>query len=304
VTGTKRKADEPLSPGKSKSHAPSLSSKVASSAKAIPVLPTVAASVKAGNKPHSTNAAAPLKLPAWGTAASIAAPSKPPASGNPASTAPAKPPPKGSYADLMMKAKALQQQKTLQVGVLKHQPVPKEKLSKAEKKKRALEALAEKKAARLGKPALPAKPSAKPANPAAPAVKHREPEENAYKGTSRQTTAASAYKGTANKASRHGGADRPGRGDPRRIRPSRRDEYLATDEEDEGDDGYDDYDDYGSDESSDMEAGLEDVEREEEAALRAARMEDEEDIRAEVAAKKAKLERKQKLASLAAKSRH
>jgi hypothetical protein len=76
------------------------------------------------------------------------------------------------------------------------------------------------------------------------------------------------------------------------------DEYLGTDEEDEGELA-NDYDDYYS-ESSDMEAGLYDVEEEERRALAAARREDEEDIRAEAAAKQEKLERRRKLAMLAA----
>ena len=76
------------------------------------------------------------------------------------------------------------------------------------------------------------------------------------------------------------------------------DEYLGTDEEDEGD--FDDhYDDYYSDASSDMEAGLDDVDREEAAALKAARREDEEEWKAELAAKQEKLERRNRLASLA-----
>jgi len=48
-----------------------------------------------------------------------------------------------------------------------------------------------------------------------------------------------------------------------------------------------------------MEAGIDDVEREEYLALRAAEQEDAEDMRREAEAKKAKMERKQKLAALA-----
>ena len=80
------------------------------------------------------------------------------------------------------------------------------------------------------------------------------------------------------------------------------DDYLGTDEEDEGDYA-DDNDDYYSDESSDMEARLDDVEGEEAAALKFARREDEEEWQAELAAKKEKMERKKKLASLASRAR-
>lgn len=194
----------------------------------------------------------------------------------------------------MAKAKAVQKEAP-KVGVLKHQAaLPKEKISKSEKKRR-IEIMSKQK----GVPVVPGKKGAGSGIPAARndgkpssdgSIKKREPEENAYKGTSRSTQ--SAYKGTSNLPTRHkdGGHDR------RRAPP--RDEYLGTDEEDEGD-FYGDYDDYYSDASSDMEAGLEDMEEEEYETLRTAQKEDAEDIRREAEAKRAKLERKQKLAALA-----
>ncbi|EEA22227.1 hypothetical protein TMatcc_008336 [Talaromyces marneffei ATCC 18224] len=207
--------------------------------------------------------------------------------------APAKPPPKGSFADLMAKAKAVQKEAP-KVGVLKHQAaLPKEKISKSEMKRR-MEAKAKgKEAARSGKqPGVSPAPNTGKKIEGKPGIdvsaKKREPEENTYKGTSR--SAQPSYKGTANLPAKHKNAAR--------RRAPRRDEYLGTDEEDEGD-FYDDYDDYYSDASSDMEAGYGDMEREEYAALRAAQREDEEDIRMEAEAKRAKMERKQKLAALA-----
>jgi hypothetical protein len=199
----------------------------------------------------------------------------------------------------MLKARAVQEKAPVKVGVLKHQAVQKEKekLSKAEKKRRLMEAMAKEKevrsARKSGRSAIPhavTKGGVKPDG--VPSVKRREPEENTYKGTARP--APPSYRGTAGLTSRH---DR-GRAGQRRGMPSRRNDYLGTDEEDEGD-----YDDYYSDVSSDMEAGLEDVEKEEERALRVARQEDEEDIKRELAAKKEKLERKKKLTALAAKSK-
>lgn len=209
------------------------------------------------------------------------------------SAAPSKPPPKGSFADLMAKAKAVQKEAP-KIGVLKHQAaLPKEKISKSEKKRRMEEAAAkDKEAARLGKKSslgagsAAAKSAVKPGTE--PSTKRREAEEPGYKGTSRPPQPV--YKGTAGRAPRQGGRDR--------HRAPRRDEYLGTDEEDEGD-YYNDYDDYYSDESSDMEAGVNDMEREEYLALRAAEKEDAEDMRLEAEAKKAKLERKQKLTALA-----
>lgn len=79
------------------------------------------------------------------------------------------------------------------------------------------------------------------------------------------------------------------------------DDYLGTDEEDEGEYA-NDYDDYYS-ESSDMEAGLNDVEREEASALKSAQREDEEEWQAELAAKKEKMDRRNKLSSLVSRSK-
>jgi hypothetical protein len=82
------------------------------------------------------------------------------------------------------------------------------------------------------------------------------------------------------------------------------DEYLATDEEEEGEFGdYGNYDDLYSDASSDMEAGFDDVWEEEDAALKSARKEDEQELQRETAAKKEKLERQKKLAALASRTK-
>jgi hypothetical protein len=202
----------------------------------------------------------------------------------------------------MAKAKALQQQAPAQVGMFKHQAVPKEKLSKMERKKRAMEAQSKEKGGRLAKkPGVTpgAATSIKPSD-GKPARK-REFEELSYKGTARPShpPAVPEYRGTAGMPTRRNPNDRKAQ-----ARASRRkmDEYLGTDEEDEGD-YVDDYDDYYSDASSDMEGGFNDVESEEAAALAAARKEDEEEWRAELAAKQAKLERQKKLATLASRRR-
>ncbi|PLB34967.1 uncharacterized protein BDW47DRAFT_111189 [Aspergillus candidus] len=221
-------------------------------------------------------------------------PQKAPQKEPPASS---KAPPKGSFADLIAQAKNLQQKTPTQVGMFKHQPVPKEKLSKMERKKRMMEAQAKEKEAKLGK--RPGAASGTKPGLQKLASKTAEP---TYRGTSRPTPtptatapAQPAYRGTAGLPSRRSGNDRnaQSRGGRRRM-----DEYLGTDEEDEGEYA-DNYDDYYSDASSDMEAGLDDVDREEAAALKAARREDEEEWKAELAAKQEKLERRNRLASLA-----
>ncbi|KAL4979826.1 hypothetical protein BDW66DRAFT_126147 [Aspergillus desertorum] len=274
LTGTKRKAEEPLprtqKPGSQ-----------------IPARPPAA---KPANAPALSNQrpATATKLTRPSTSSNASATLKTP-------PAPSKPAPKGSFADIMAQAKAAQQNAPAQVGMFKHQPVPKEKLSRLERKKRIMEAQAKEKESKLAKKAsVSSSVSGTKYGSAKPAFK-REQEEPTYKGTARPTSTEPVYRGTANLPSRNGAR----RAQFRSNKRSKMDDYLGTDEEDEGDyaDGYDDY--YS--ESSDMEAGIDDVEAEEAAALAAARREDEEDMRAEAAAKKEKMERRKKLAMLASK---
>jgi hypothetical protein len=209
---------------------------------------------------------------------------------------------------MMLRAKAAQDKAPMQVGMIKHQSVPKEKLSKAERKRQALEAKAKERDAKLGKKAgASSATAAQNRGTTGGVVKKREREESSYKGTARPTAtpAGPTYKGTAGLASRRGDGSANNSRDKARSRnapASRRDDYLGTDEEDEGE-GYYDEDDYYSDESSDMEAGIIDVEQEEQETLQLAKREDEMELKAEMAAKKEKQERKRKLALLAAKSR-
>lgn len=189
----------------------------------------------------------------------------------------------------------MQDKAPAQLGMLRHQKVPKERLSKVERKRRLEEARAQEKAARLGK-----RPAPGPAATGKPTVKRRTPEPLSYKGTAKpsQTPEPTAYRGTAGRQSHRGTAER------RPHSKRRMDEYLATDEEDEGEYGdYGDYDDLYSDASSDMEAGFDDMREEEDAALRSARKEDEEELRQEMAAKKEKMERQKKLEALASRNK-
>lgn len=289
AAGTKRKAEEQLRrPSKPNNPVPK---------KAVPSKPAPAAASKprpnpapGASKPTSSNNASTVQKPASAPAPAVSS----------------KPPPPGSFADIMMKAKALQQNAPTQVGMFKHhQSTPKEKISKMERKKREMEAQSKAKDPRAAKKAGAAPGTAANAKPGdGKFAKKREPEELAYKGTGRptQTPAVSEYRGTAGLPSKRGSSG--DRQHSRAGRRSRADEYLGTDEEDEGDyaDDYDDDDQY-SDASSDMEAGFDNVEEEEAAALKAARREDEEELQAENAAKQEKLDRKKKLMSLASRAR-
>ncbi|KAL4944772.1 hypothetical protein BDV06DRAFT_186432 [Aspergillus oleicola] len=272
--GVKRKADEPLP----RTQKPGLQ------------LPARSAPAKPGNTrtPLDPRSTITSRVTKPSTSSSATAPRKTP----PAPSVPSKAPPKGSFAELMAKAKAAQQNAPTQVGTFKHQAVPKEKLSKMERRKRLMEAQAKEKDAKQPKKAGASSSASAAVRPgSAKAPFRRETEQPTYKGTARPPPQME-YRGTANLPSRNG--------DHRQLKANKRsrmDEYLGTDEEDEGEYA-DDYDDYYS-ESSDMEAGLDDVEQEEAKALAAARREDEEDIRAEAAAKQEKLERRKKLSMLA-----
>jgi hypothetical protein len=203
-----------------------------------------------------------------------------------------KPPPKGSFAAIMAQAKAAQSKAPVQAGILRHQAGPKERLTKVERKRRMEEERAKHKEARSGKKTAPEGPARnKP-------PRQRDTEGPSYKGTAKptQTPEPPAYRGTLGLPSQRGAHDRR-----HQSRNGRQNEYLGTDEEDEGD--YGGYDDYYSDASSDMEAGIDDVDREEAAALKFAKREDEEELRQEMAAKKEKLERQRKLAALASRKR-
>ncbi|KAE8380687.1 hypothetical protein BDV26DRAFT_290124 [Aspergillus bertholletiae] len=283
AAGTKRKAEEllqrPQKPLTQTSSKPSLPRPMAAAAAPKPRPTTTLAtrpSVKSNiSTPSASQKAAPVS---------------------------SKPPPKGSFAEIMAKAKELQQKAPTQAGMFKHQAVPKEKLSKMERKKRAMEAQAKEKDARSAKKpgAMSGPATVSKAGDGKPAKK-RESEGPSYKGTARPTpSTAPEYRGTSGLPARSNPADR--KAQARASKRSRVDEYLGTDEEDEGDYA-DDYDDYYSDESSDMEGGFNDVENEEAAALAAARKEDEEEWRAELAAKQAKLERQRKLSTLASRRR-
>lgn len=193
----------------------------------------------------------------------------------------------------MAQAKAKQETAPVGVGLLRHQAGPKERLTKVERKRRMMELQAKEKEARLGK-----KPGSGVSAKSKPAVRQRDSEGPSYKGTAKptQTPEPPAYRGTLGLPSNRGGSDRR-----QQSRNPRQNEYLGTDEEDEGD--YGGHDDYYSDASSDMEAGIDDVDREEAAALEYAKREDEKELRLEMAAKKEKLERQRKLAALASKGK-
>lgn len=234
----------------------------------------------------------------------LASSSKPSSGTTPPVKAPSKAPAKGSYAEIMARAKEAQQSKLpSQVGTIKHQATEKIKVSKlAERKKEDQEktkgAVAEKnlKSGQKGK--------------IDPRRRSTSPVKKGESSTPKQAKAPRpplhgppppAYRGTMNTA-------------PKKSRPeiqqkkrSKYDDYLGTDEEDDDDEGgygyggSEEY--YSGDESDDMEGGFDDMEAEERLAERTAREEDARELALENRLKREKLERKQKLAALAQKKR-
>ncbi|KAJ9658004.1 hypothetical protein H2198_003973 [Neophaeococcomyces mojaviensis] len=212
----------------------------------------------------------------------------------------AKPPQKGSYAEIMARAKEAQQSKIpSQIGMITHKPTEKIRTSKLAERKREDQEKGKipppgqaPKANTNGKvdPRRRSTSPVKKGDPAKPAKIPKAPQPPLH---------APAYKGTM------GQTPKKSREEARSTKSSRNDEYLGTDEEDEDDsDGYGGGgDDYYSDASSDMEGGFDDVEAEERAALRAAKEDDAREIALENRLKKEKMDRKQKLVAMAQKRR-
>ena len=212
---------------------------------------------------------------------------------SPTPPAVAKPPPKGSYAEMMARAKATQANRgQAQVGMIKHQQAPpKEKVSKVAQKRREEEEEAKKQAQKGQRPGdggrvekrRSASPQKKALKPPAPPLSAPARPTSAYKGTM----------GTAAKRPLNAAAKKN----------SRYDDYLGTDEEDEGDFSEEEQTGYMSDASSDMEAGAFDIDQEENLALRHAKVDDAKELELENRLKREKLDRKRKLQAMADKHR-
>jgi hypothetical protein len=183
----------------------------------------------------------------------------------------------------MARAKALgPQQKT---GIITHaKTAPKEKLSKrAEDRRKGEEKLRKDKSGNAGVRRPDARRSVSPVKGGVQDGRIAKP-----------VISKPAYKGTMGRST--------GRDRDRPPKKARYDEYLGTDEEDNSDiDEAEDYDD--GYESSDMEGGWDDLEREEALALRQAKEDDAKELALENAHKREKEERRRRLAGLASKSR-
>jgi len=235
--------------------------------------------VKPALKPQSAMVSAkPTTLPR-ASAAPVASSSKP-----------------RGFAALLEKAKASQEASKVAVASgIKHKPKPVERISRREREKMQKEAVQEaQKAKKSGKPALADRN--RPASlTEGQSSTQKKAQETSYKGTMKKAVEPLAYKGTM----RAGETAQP-RAKPVVKKGMGQDRYGGyaswsdlSDAEDESEE-----DEYDSAASSDMEGGFDDMEREETAALRAARKEDQEALAEEERHRREKLERKKKLQAL------
>lgn len=228
-------------------------------------------------------------------------------------------PKKGSYAEIMARAKASQAAAPA-VGTIKHKP--KETLSN--KKEILLH-----KQGRLNKTKPGSKdalgrdvpPDGRPSPSPGPSAMRTKPDVG---GSSKKAVAPTTYKGTAtarpqpsykgtmkpvaspNLSGRKNSIADKGPSRSRSVsmgRPSishdRYNRYLSEDEEDDDLDEDGDEDDRGGESTDDMEAGFSDVEEEEQHAIKFAKKEDEEQARIELQLKREKEDRKKRLELMA-----
>ncbi len=277
LSGTKRKADEEVISANGKVGKPNPASRASNENRKAPAAPLNAP------KPQSNRASAVLRAEADIASAIPSAPS----STNAAvlSTTTAKPAPaKGSYADLMARAReAAEQRAQTQVGVIKHQDTVKQKPSKfVERRKQEQE---QAKAQKLG--------NGKQARPDPRRSVSPQKMEDPKDSKSTRSAPKPGYKGTMG----IGASRKKPHQDP--AKKSRYDDYLGTDEEEDSDMVDDDNEGaYASEGSSDMEAGFDDVEVEESRALRQAQEDDAKEKALENQLKRDKEERRKKLVAL------
>ena len=255
--------------------------------------------------PSTNPQARPSKPPISVSSSSTAMPYRSTSRPEPASATPTTPtgdtlkaPKKGSYAEIMARAKANQSKPP--VGTISHKP--KEQIAPSYKKELKLKkkAMNDKKLG-IKNNSRPGSSGSLSSSPAPGPVANKKIAAPAYKGTAKPKPhlPQPTYKGTMKPAS---SASKPptARGGDANPRKPRYDEYAATDEDDLDDV---EEDEYGSDGSDDMEAGFTDVEQEETLAAKAARKEDEEEARLEAKLKKDKEERRKRLEQLAKKAK-
>lgn len=291
----KRKADGDLDDGTGKSQRKDQPGSVASAS----------SSVHSGDNDNGQAAAKPA-TPYRGTAR----PTKTLVAGAPVATPSAAPPKKGSYQEILLRAKAAQEARPA-AGTIKHKPM--EKTSRLRRGRAGLagaaKSIRDKAKDKNGSLATKSNGAEMPKPQPTDLSKHkRKPIDLGYKGTARPASGQSTYKGTMNLAAP---ARAPGRvsgvntargriektpiSSPAKGQKVRLAGYASYSE-------HESEDNYESDASSDMEAAAFDLQEEEEMSLRAAKKEDDAALAEENELKRQKAERKKKLAEMAAKA--
>ncbi|KAJ4515687.1 hypothetical protein HRR78_001464 [Exophiala dermatitidis] len=251
LNGTKRKAEDAPTEGPAKVVRPNPLPGLTSNVSKRPAAPPLNAPKPSNDKVASS--AKPKQEPVVnGSKTGSKSPTATPAAAS-------KAPPKGSYADIMARAKQAQEKAQNQVGLIKHQPTNREGVSKLAERRRLEEEKAK-------------------------AAKQR--------SGANQTLAS--YKGTMGTSSGRGQQQ-----DRRRRKRYDEYLGTDEEDVSEGSYGRDEEDDYESDASSVMEAGAFDLDEEEQRALRAAKEEDARELALEAQLKREKEERRRKLMGLA-----
>lgn len=200
---------------------------------------------------------------------------------------------------MLERAKAAQES-AKPLGLIKHHKT--EKISRKERERLQAEAAAEAKkgkaaAGRVSKAGDRSRDTTPATGKAGAVQKEKKPVEVGYKGTMRPVSNQPAYRGTVqsgkSKANTKYGGSRSGGRDNGYARWSDEEEMMEDDDVDEEEDDIDSA-------SSDMEAGMDEIDREEFTSAKIARTEDEEALRLENELKRQKLERKKKLEQLQA----
>ncbi|KXT02581.1 hypothetical protein AC578_10671 [Pseudocercospora eumusae] len=262
---------------------PGQNGQVASTKPAASASTATAASYKGTSRPLTTS------QPAKAAAKPAAAAPKPAGNATAANAAPAAP--KG-FAAILAQAKAAQEaSKAATMNTIKHKPV--ERLTKKERM-RLREEAKQKGGGKGGKAA--AADRSRSGTPSDPKAAAKRAPDTGYKGTMKKAVVApptTSYTGTMKKAV-PGAAPKK---DPKKgLGQDKYGGYASWSDlsaaEDEDEEGYDSY------ESDDMEAGFDDVEGEEQLALKSARKEDLEALQEEERHRREKEERKRKLAAL------
>jgi hypothetical protein len=282
LAGVKRKADEGAPDTNGKVGKPSSTSSAGNETRKGPAPPLNAPKPKQPDKAPVLPNLEASKLP------NLAPPKPSPTKANTPSTTAAKTTPaKGSYADLMARAKQYAEQRVqAPVGIIKHQDTVKKptkfELKRKEKQERA-------KAEKSGKRKHNSQETRRSTSP----QKRDEPKES----NSTKAAPKAGYKGTMGMSTSH---KRPYQSQPNQ---SKFDEYLGTDEEDDSDMANQDEGGYGSEGSDDMEAGFDDMEGEERMAERQAKLDDAKEVALENQLKREKEERRRRLQQMASKRR-